>query len=643
MALAFDARCEAAQRILHVRRALRRLAAMFARSGTRRCLLRRPWLVRALLALSANRARRAQEAALGNRALSRAAASVRARTALSRLRSSSTSHREVRALMGRATRLYEGRVGPARSLVRLQGWSQYYRTMARAAAAVRSRQVSRQLTLALGALRATTRASWRVVAIASSIARRSDSTHLLRAWAQLVATHELLVSHARLSETSDATARLRALRSSFRRLCQQTRARLRSKSVIKLGVLPRTMASNLLRLIDAWRGWHGLVVRRWIDVQLGQRGSKLRCIHSQRRWRNALATWRSWIDGDMGRRLMATLAEAASPHASLTARRERWHDAFYIWQAYSQLTILADVAAESCLQLLAPLRSWARLVRDEASVCLLEHHCRSRLELNRMQDCVRRWRGSMSCGIVGSIVGRAATTRRAWLAWLGFVTDHLRISQGMLVAVGRHAWFGLERGTIAFALNALNCARSSTMQLLGHETCCRKVLRAWATKARHVRGPRERDARLAEVAQRVWRLRVLFCTFARLMGTTMLAAADVARPRAQLMGVAQYWSPASSINTLTSPRHGMVPLGQRQSVNQRMPLEKPAPLRLHESTPPPLLHLHGQLSEQHEAVIIEEDSTESGEAALLLGAEVEAALQRLNARACTISPVSLLR
>ena len=249
----------------------------------------------------------------------------------------------------------------------------------------------------------------------------------------------------------------------------------------------------------------------------------------------------------------------------------------------------------------------------------------------------------MSCGIVGSIVGRAATTRRAWLAWLGFVTDHLRISQGMLVAVGRHAWFGLERGTIAFALNALNCARSSTMQLLGHETCCRKVLRAWATKARHVRGPRERDARLAEVAQRVWRLRVLFCTFARLMGTTMLAAADVARPRAQLMGVAQYWSPASSINTLTSPRHGMVPLGQRQSVNQRMPLEKPAPLRLHESTPPPLLHLHGQLSEQHEAVIIEEDSTESGEAALLLGAEVEAALQRLNARACTISPVSLLR
>ena len=33
----------------------------------------------------------------------------------------------------------------------------------------------------------------------------------------------------------------------------------------------------------------------------------------------------------------------------------------------------------------------------------------------------------------------------------------------------------------------------------------------------------------------------------------------------------------------------------------------------------------------------------SGEAALLLGAEVEAALQRLNARACTISPVSLLR
>ena len=113
----------------------------------------------------------------------------------------------------------------------------------------------------------------------------------------------------------------------------------------------------------------------------------------------------------------------------------------------------------------------------------LEHHGRWALYVAWMRGCVRRWRGSSSSAIVGGVVGRAAATRRAWMVWLAHVTTELRRGQSLLVAAGRHAWLRLERGAIAFAINALDRVRSSTLMLLGHETSRRKVGRAWAARA----------------------------------------------------------------------------------------------------------------------------------------------------------------
>ena len=461
----------------------------------------------------------ARTCAVLRRARERNVACIELRRATRKLQAACEARARLVALSAQASTLFVRRVAPARTLV---AW----RRMADirwAAATVTERLRRGRLGSALGLLRtAVSMAAWRVASSATGLSHYRRG----RLGSHWVAWHAFLLSESALALQREAAARMhrrRQLWSAFVSLSELCYFRMSIPRATR-----RIERRRYAEALEIWRGRHHTVCqfvevtlqlraqeamhmalvrwRRWhesrvccslLDTASSSVAAEFtRSVGGGQRWR-AWHLWRAWA---IEQRLVQTLQLATVRLRAVALAR-----ACRSWLSYSikrcELELLSDRGAKigSRYAKTTAMRRWRPLKWDGQTTSLLwpNHHASLVVETlyrRPVRNALQRWRSHAVAALISERSMQMATQ-------------------------GVHR-IALERALLILARHAVRTTRSLVVDQLATEICMRRMILEWSVKARRLLVPRVHEFDMTTIALRFWRLRVLFNAFARLVGTS---------------------------------------------------------------------------------------------------------------------------
>ena len=453
------------------------------------------------------------------RARERNVALVELRRATRKMRAACEARARLVALSAQASTLFVRRVAPARSLV---AW----RRMADirwAAATVTERLRRGRLGSALGMLRtAVSMAAWRVASSATGLSHYRRG----RLGSHWVAWHTFLLSESALALQREAAARMhrrrqlwsatvalsehchfqmsipRATRRIERRRYAEALALWRGRNhmvcqFVEVTLLLRAQEAMHMALVR-WRRWHeSRVCCSLLDTASSSVAAEFtRSVGGGQRWR-AWHLWRAWA---IEQRLVQTLQLATVRLRAVTLAR-----ACRSWLSYSikrcELELLSDRGAKigSRYAKTIAMRRWRPLKWFGETTSLL-------------------WPNHHASLVVETLYRRPV--RNALQRWHSHAVAVLISERSMqMAALGVHR-IALERALLILARHAVRTIRSLVVDQLATEICMRRMILEWSVKARRLLVPRVHEFDMTTIALRFWRLRSLFDAFARLVGTS---------------------------------------------------------------------------------------------------------------------------